>query len=200
MGPSELQELSLNELMALFDSAEADDRYAFATYSEIADLLAKSGEQGVTLLRLRLPRANEAQIRAILFALSDPDLDAGLRSDEILQFLSDSRPLIVAEAVDGLRRRGAVDAGGLVIKLLHDKSPYVRGSAQRFFAQLDPTAAFPLLLDAVNDVDFIVRENAADELGALGRPEALAALNRLLDDPHPDVRQAAAEAIEALGE
>jgi HEAT repeat protein len=55
-----------------------------------------------------------------------------------------------------------------------------------------------MLIHALSDQEFIVRENAIDELGELGQPEAIPYLQPLLNDEHPDVRQAAETAIEVL--
>ena len=75
---------------------------------------------------------------------------------------------------------------------------YVRGSVLRFMSEFYPERAVGLLIDALNDAHFIVRENAADELGELEAVEALPFLRAKLEDPHPDVRQAAETAIEML--
>ena len=63
---------------------------------------------------------------------------------------------------------------------------------------LYPNKALPLLIEALKDPDFIVRENAADELGELYEVEAIPYLHQLLRDSHPHVRQAAQTAIEML--
>ena len=65
-------------------------------------------------------------------------------------------------------------------------------------ARLHPDRAQPLLIEALKDPHFIVRENAADELGELDVVTAIPDLRQLLADSHPDVRQAAQTAIEIL--
>lgn len=67
-------------------------------------------------------------------------------------------------------------------------------------SRLHPDKAYPLLIEALKDPDFIVRENAADELGELDGAEAIPYLRPLLVDSHPDVQQAAQTAIAMLEE
>ena len=54
------------------------------------------------------------------------------------------------------------------------------------------------MIEALSDPDFIVRENAADELGELGVVEAIPYLRPSLEDACADVRQAAEMAIAFL--
>jgi HEAT repeat protein len=58
--------------------------------------------------------------------------------------------------------------------------------------------AVSLLLAALGDEDAILRQAAAQCLGTLGDPRATPALQRLLRDPHPRVRQAATAALQQL--
>ena len=97
-----------------------------------------------------------------------------------------------------MTRQEEADTEAQVLPLLKHASPYVRGSVLRFMSELYPERAVPLLIDALNDAHFIVRENAADELGELEAVEALPFLRASLQDAHPHVRQAAETAIEML--
>ena len=192
--------LNLSELIARFHGApfEGDD-YAYTTYSEVARLIRQSGEAGVEFLWNEAKQADTTRLRAIILALTQPPLEELATYEWLLSFLQDKRPLIVAEAIDSLARQGEADAVKQVLPLLKHTSPYVRGSVLRFMSEFYPERAVPLLIEALNDVHFIVRENAADELGELEALEALEALPFLrakLEDPHPHVRQAAETAIE----
>jgi hypothetical protein len=63
--------------------------------------------------------------------------------------------------------------------------------------------AGPLLLTGLRDRHFAVRESAVDALDeteALDAAQALEAIQPLLDDPHPDVRQAAETAVHNLSD
>jgi HEAT repeat protein len=62
--------------------------------------------------------------------------------------------------------------------------------------------AVPLLVDALDAPDELVRMEAAGALGRIGeaaaQPNVIAELKKLLDDPAPEVQEAAAAALKAL--
>ncbi len=62
---------------------------------------------------------------------------------------------------------------------------------------LDP--ALDDLIDLLSHEDVGLRGDTAGLLGKIGNPAAIPALKRTLEDSDPDVREAAAEALEALG-
>jgi HEAT repeat protein len=64
------------------------------------------------------------------------------------------------------------------------------------------TQAVPILVGALDAQDEMVRTEAAGALGEIGKPaaqpEVIAALKKLLDDPAPEVQEAAAAALKEL--
>jgi HEAT repeat protein len=60
------------------------------------------------------------------------------------------------------------------------------------------TKSIQALLAALHDPSFIVRESAIDELDELQAVASLPALANLLQDPDPDVREAARTAYDHL--
>lgn len=56
------------------------------------------------------------------------------------------------------------------------------------------------LIDLLSHEDVGLRGDTAELLGKIGNSAAIPALKKTLDDPDPDVREAASEALEALGE
>lgn len=197
----ELDHLNLEELIARFQSSPVEgEESASVYYPEVALLIGQQGEAGIAFLREEIDRADTERLRAILFALASFQLDAPEFQTRLVSYLQDKRSLIVAEAVDSLCKLGAKDTTNQVLALKEHPSPYVRGSVLRFMRRLHPDKALPLLIEALKDSDFLVRENAADELGELERVEAIPYLCPLLADSHPDVRQAAQTAIEILEE
>jgi HEAT repeat protein len=143
----------------------------------------------------------QARVRAILFALSQ--VKSSRKKAEINSllesYLEDSRPNIVAEAIDGLRYQKAKKYNIRVLSLLNHPSPFVRGSVLRFWAALYPEQALPILLRSLSDIDPIVRENAADELGDLGDTAAIAPLKDLLEkEEQQNVRESIETALEGL--
>ena len=62
--------------------------------------------------------------------------------------------------------------------------------------RLYPDRALPLLVKAVKDTHYIVRQVAADEFGEIGNAKAIFYLRPLLKDKNADVKQAASTALE----
>lgn len=197
----ELNHLNLEELIAHFQGLPLEaEEYAVVYYQEVANLIRAKGEAGIAFLQGEIKEADTARLRGILFALSEAQVDAPEFRDLLFSYLQDERPMIVMEAVDSLRILGEKNAVDSVLALLEHPSPYVRGSVLRFMRCLAPNKALPLLIEALKDPDFIVRENAADELGELDQVEAIPSLRPLLADSHSDVREAVQTAIEMLEE
>jgi HEAT repeat protein len=195
----ELDKLNLEELIARFNMPSPEgEEYEFAYYLDVSGLIAKQGAKGLAFLQEQLDKANTVRLRALLFALTQSDIETPLSLEQLLSYLRDERPEIVAETIDSLRRQDRREVKHIVFNLLQHPSPYVRGSVLRYISSLYPNEALPFLIDALKDENFIVRENVADEMGELGMLEVLPYLRSLLTDSHPDVQQAAQSAIEIL--
>src|SRR2546427_4463503 len=194
----ELHTLGLAELVQRFFSPPPEgDAYADSYYLEVAEHLGTCEEKGGEFLRQQLSHPDGNRARAALFALS-----ARAGSPEtvplLLRCLHDPRPLIVAEAIDGLRHNGWQMAMDQIIPLVAHASPAVVGAALRYISAFDRDRAVPLLCQALRHSEALVRENACDELDQLEALEAIPALLPLLEDPHPQVRQAAQTALDNL--
>lgn len=195
----ELDSLSLNELIAKFHGPPPeDDPEGDFFYEEAAVKIAEHGEPGFAFLRGAIDASDESHLRGVILALSwkapgEPALWQWLAS-----LLEDPRESIVVYAIDGLAQSDASDHYDRVMRLRQHPSPYVQGAVLRYVASLFPDRAFPLLIEALQDPHYIVRENAADELGELGDPAAIPHLRPLLADSHPHVRQAVETAIDML--
>jgi HEAT repeat protein len=171
--------------------------------AEVAMHLAQSGPAGVKFLLAHIPDVDEKRLRAILVGLpfARQKLSARLRTEICKQarnLLGDDRPLIVAEAVDDLWLLNCPEAKADVLRLLYHPSPYVVGSALRFLARLFPEQAAPILEQALDAADPIVRQNAIDALDDLQYVPALSKIKRLVKDTNADVRQAARTAVSNL--
>ena len=95
-------------------------------------------------------------------------------------------------AIDGLAHLEATEAHDRVLAYLAHPSQYVVGAVLRYMSQLFRDEAMPILLDALRDERYIVRECAVDELDELDhrfRRRGCALIRALVNDPHPDVRQ-----------
>ena len=195
---AELQTLDREALMQCFQSPPPEgEEYAAGYYLEVAERISACHEKGGEFLRQQLNHPDVNRARAALFALS-------LRGEShetvplLLRYLHDPRPLMVAEALDGLRHHGDQTALQHAVPLVSHTSPPVVSAVLRYLSAFDRDRAVPLLLQGLQHPDVLVRENACDELGDLEVLEAIPALLPLLDDPHPHVRQAAQTSIEDL--
>ena len=196
----ELRGLHLEQLVERFAAPAPDGQaYAYPFYAEVASLIRRRGRGGIDYLLRAIDGADDDHLRAILFALGQRPRLKGVGLTKVLRlFLHDERPLIVAEAIDGLWSRADKDARYDMLAQREHSSPYVRGAVLRFISHLYPRCAPLLLVGALRDADHIVRENAVDELHRLGAVETVPHLRPLLRDSHPHVRQAAQTAIEGL--
>lgn len=207
----ELAERTIEELIHAFETdpcltlglPEGDRPQA---YGEVAIKIAQTGERWLDWLIHEIPKRNDLRLHAVLrlraILLSFSFVEETVREqrrpqlrDICLSFAHDERPLIAADAIDSLCSLGDCNGEGEISLLLHHESPYVVGSALRFLSRRDPEKARPLLIDALDSPQPLIRQNAADELDQLGCLEALPRLRRLLNDEDPDVRQAARTAV-----
>ena len=198
----ELDNPTLDDLIACWHAAPPDGpEFADTYYGEVAAQLREQGPAGINFLldqahQQMQPDGDAARLRAALLGLTlPPRLEDPRLPDLLFTCLRDPRPLVVAEAVDGLWNRGDTDALVHVLILRNHPSPYVRSSVLRFMSHLYPREALPLLLEALHDEDPIVRENAIDELDELGVEDAGPAIQQRLNDQDPQVRQAAQAAL-----
>jgi hypothetical protein len=196
----ELEGLNLVALIGKFHEPAPDGTdYAPVYFGEVASLIQRQGQEGTSFLRAEIGAADTPRLTAILFALTESGQATPQLKQQLLGYLSHQDPSVVAEAIDGLARIGAKDCRDRALPLRNHPSPYVRGAVLRFIGRLDKSAALPTLLAGLKDPHFVVRENAADELGELRDAAAMDDLQLVASqDAHRDVRQAARTAIEIL--
>ncbi|MEZ6057040.1 MAG: HEAT repeat domain-containing protein [Planctomycetaceae bacterium] len=163
-----------------------------------------------TLMQLSQPLAKDVADRSPLSA--QEQLEIRTAAVESIAFFrgsgSSAIPKLLISAhseSEGLRRATATTLGmlgsdivtsTLVDMLLFDHSPAVRDAAAVSLAELGPSS-IPTLQQLLNDRESEVRWRAADALGRISPPAAIAKadLTRLLTDPAPEVRLAAAEGL-----
>lgn len=98
-------------------------------------------------------------------------------------------------AVSLLKQHQAASAQALLNRLALDQEPPVAAAALETLFQIDPALVLPLASQAAASRDVNVRRVAARTWIVRPDPERVAALARLLDDPHPGLRSEVCEAL-----
>ena len=91
-----------------------------------------------------------------------------------------------------------LEARSLTDAVTGDRSPDIRAWAAEQLAYVDPSESFAALTAALGDPEAKVVLAAINSLRTAGDARAAAPLRALLAHPDPDVRSAAANALEAL--
>lgn len=193
----DLDNLRLDELIQRFRGPPPDAEESTIYYGEVAICIQGYGEPGLSFLldERAAVEQDEARLRAVLLGLTYERRDDAAVRAILLGYLGDARPLIVMDALDGLRYWRVYDARERVSALTQHPSPYVRGVAVHYMAGLFPDDATELLLTALHDEHFVVRESAIDAIDDEDLMDLLPLVRPLLDDAHPHVRGAAQWAL-----
>ena len=120
----------------------------------------------------------------------------------LLDGLRDDNMYVRVQVTSALIHMGAPAVAGLT-EALDDARPAVRRAAAKALGKIgcaDAPALRALCAALSDDADAGQRRFAAEALGRLGATEALAPLGAALRDPDARVRDAAAAALQALGE
>jgi HEAT repeat protein len=185
----ELDHLDLDELMQRWHGVPIAGDDAIAYYDELAYKICD--QSGTDFLMQEVAQADTPRLAAILaHSPAHPQLQS-------IAYLQDDRPLIVARAIDRLQAERA-DVLEKVLSLKSHPSALVRSSVLRFVSKQAPQSAPPLLIDALQDPDYLVRMSAVDQLDELPYVKAIPYIQPLVSDPHHYVREAAVSAIENL--
>jgi HEAT repeat protein len=173
----------------------------------------------IALGRLKDPRATEVLLK-VLYGRVDtvPFTEmARIRAVESLGHISDERairPLFRFMKHQG-EHQGTYDSPifsclrktlvqiarqnpGIFYTAMQEPDDYIRSEAARVLRTILEPESMPVLLQALNDVNYVVRIQAAEALGLLGDPRAEGALRYALKDVNRDVRSAARRALEQV--
>lgn len=180
---------SFDELMGLFFSEILDDD---DFYDVVAAELAKDHRHA---LEAMLDSLSNKRMRAGICGLG---MASSIESEPAIKnFIHHDDALVVAAAIDALRRIGSAEWPIISSQLRH-ASPYVQGAALRYAKEALGKDALPLLLTGLDDENPLVRENAIDELDGLISAENAYLITPYLDDPAAHVRQAAQTLLDSL--
>ncbi len=83
-------------------------------------------------------------------------------------------------------------------RMLRESNPASRWKAAEGLARMEHPGAVPVLIEALSDEDWRVRQKVAWALGILGDPSALPHLRRALGNEKEDVREMIVEAISLI--
>jgi len=199
----QLNLLPLAELQARFRAAPPKDPDLEGDYQlwyeELAVCIRKrDADEGARFLREEAARADPDRLASIFLALAWFGESDRAHADVLIEGLHNPDEHVAARAIDGLASVGGRGITEHILALSADPRELVRSAVLRFARQVLPDRAAKLLLDALGDPHYIVRENAIDELDELDYTPALPGIQALLTDPHPHVRQAALTAIANL--
>lgn len=201
---SELDSLGLDELITKFQGTDPEEKVYDSEhgvyFEELAYQILKQGEDGYQFLIKTISTTDFVRQRSILAALSTAKQHQPEVQQLLYVFLDDHRPLIVSEAIRGLESLEDINFYDKVLSKLTHSSPYVRSAVLNYVARIDGKSSKQILIAALADEHFVVRETAVDALGELEIIEAYPYLKPLLNDPHPDVQQATETAIDSLNE
>ena len=153
---------------------------------------------------------DKAETRSeVLFALAAIGPDAKEAVPEVAKALDDPDEDVCYAACYALGRIGpaAVAAKAELQKKLADADQFLSMASAWALAQIDPQCSetcktsVPVLVGALKQPDAITRIHAAEALQCLGplAKDAVASLKKALEDDDEQVREAAAEALKAIG-
>ena len=197
----ELKGRTADELIKVFleEPPEHEREYAASYYSEVAYQLAKlSPERSKDFFLRQLQNSDNRRVRGAIEGLNLLDVKPEWFAATVHRFLDVARHELVAETLCALAFVKYSLGIDRTIEFCRHTDPFVVGAGLRLLARSYPKIAAPILLDALSHDHNVVRSRACDELDDLEIVEAIPKLKPLLQDPHPDVRQAAAIAIENL--
>jgi hypothetical protein len=196
----ELTALSFPQLITAFEQPRHPDGLTF--YQEVAIVIRTVGDLGLGYLLGKLSASRIIPMRSAILGLTFPPVqEPGLAAHiqhTLRQYIQHRHAIIAMDAIDTLRLLGDRTPTAAVLASATHPSAYVRGAVVRYVAELVPEQIPAIVLPALQDPHYIVRESAIDALDEIRWVDTAEAVRPYLTDPHPDVRQAAATALEHL--
>jgi len=113
--------------------------------------------------------------------------------------LKDSDSGVLMAMLDTFREIGTPETVRYIAPVLKNENPWVAFRAAEILGTIGDQSAVEPLLNALTREDDLLVIASAKALGALGSEQAVGPLRALIGSENPDVRQAAEEALEAIG-
>jgi hypothetical protein len=172
-----------------------------AELHEIADGIAREGEEGLTALLNAIRATPESsQAEAALIALHANKHFTDEVAAAALPMLRGADPFSIAAALDFFAAHGDASHVQTAEAFRVHRSAHVRAASLRYLVSVHCDALSALLSTAAIDADALVREEAAELIGEMQLRGELHLLDLLVRDASVDVRDAAGTALEDLAD
>ncbi len=181
----------------------------------LAELMVSPDAETATVARNSLIRLRGPQVDGALVALlapSDPETRAGLLnlldvrvSDKAVpqarKYLDDEAEVVRLAALNVLLQQGKFSEFDAVLNVLKnapgEAEQSLAGRTLSAIAKHDSEESLPRLLSVLDESDERVQVTLVDGLGAIGGPEALAAITARLEEGAPAVKKKALDVLRA---
>lgn len=204
----ELHKMTLPKLIAYYHAEHLNEegKEDWYFYHDIAMTITNYGIEGFRSLAeeyktSRSLTRKDASLTA-LWSSNIPETPEFL--DLFLDALGSSEAELITIAIHYLRQTRHSEYLDRVLIFRAHPDGWVRGAVINFIGELFPRASIPMLIEAISDPHFVPREIAVDVMDEMEMEDEekrqlfLPYFQVLLNDEHPDVRQAAETAIANL--
>lgn len=206
---SELEGLNLPQLLELWKLNSPDGKeYENSYFQELANKICATGNEGIqtilSFLQENISDISES-VRASSSILGLSSYPEVLEQNENLFSFALDHPTecIQFSAITFYLDQNIKIGKERILQKITHQSPYVRSGVLRYMSRFYTPEAHQLLIDALKDPSYIVRESAVDELDESDHGFEAGTLKEILqpliNDPHPHVRQAVITALSNLG-
>ncbi|MBF6437188.1 HEAT repeat domain-containing protein [Nocardia cyriacigeorgica] len=161
---------SVSDLVDRFSVDGEYDDY----YEVVAQGLYEHGRAGIEVLVQELASRRIPQLRAALTVLAVQQGDDPQFVERAKSLAGNAEPIVAADAIRLLGSLGVTDVADRIRGLVGHSSPLIRASVLDYLARVEPDSARPVLIQALEDSDYIVRETAIE----IGGNAAVSLTNR----------------------
>jgi len=194
----EFESLSEHDLRSLILGQSPDGpEYERVYIGELAHRIAAS-EEGIEFLHELAPKSGGQRLAGIIDGLADVGDRIELPS-MLLETIASEDEYVLISTLDAARFiRLALPFNRVRDLLDAHRSDFLLAALHRYLAGMKSEDVIPELISALSHQSPIVRQNAIDELADLNYQPAVSAIAGLLNDPDPQVREAAQSALTSL--
>lgn len=194
----EFESLSEDDLRSsMLGQAPDGPEYERVFFGELAHRIAAS-EEGIEFLHKLALKSSGQKLAGIIDGLAEGGDRIELRS-LLIETVASEDEYVLISTLDAARFVRLALPFDRVHELLDaPPSDFVLAAMHRYLAGMKSEDVIPDLISALSHQSPIVRQNAIDELADLNYQPAVQAITGLLNDPDPQVREAAQYALAVL--